>query len=135
MSGASLAPPQEGRVDAIAEYLTAHLQPGDTVQPLDWTWGAVHAMLIARARIATPYVHDMHFYRTVSEPYIQSLRRDFIADLDAARPRYVIQVIAESKPWLTGPDTTRSFPQLTEFLDVNYTVAVRDDQYLIWERK
>ncbi|MBN2083612.1 MAG: hypothetical protein JW748_00205, partial [Anaerolineales bacterium] len=40
--------PKEGRVDEIAAYLETHLRPGDTVQPVDWVGGAVHAMLKAR---------------------------------------------------------------------------------------
>ena len=77
-AGYPMEKPKEGRVDAIAHYLTRHLRPGDRVQPLDWTGGAVHAMLLARAQLATPFMYDFHFYHHVSHPYIQRLRRRFL---------------------------------------------------------
>src|SRR5262245_27919401 len=90
LAGAPAPPPLGGRVDEIAAYLKHSLEPGDTVQPLDWTGGAVHAMLRARARLATSFIYDFHFYHHLEEPYIQSLRRRFLAELDRAHPRFVI---------------------------------------------
>jgi hypothetical protein len=120
-------------VDEIASYLRAHLAPGDTVQPLDWTGGAVHAMLIARAPIATPFVYDFYFYHHVSNPFIQRLRARFMAAMRAAPPRFVIQIETQ-KPWPGGADTTREFPELQALLATDYTVASRGDGYQILER-
>ena len=53
--GEYVPPPKDGRVDEIVAFLQPKLRAGDTVQPLDWTGGAIHAMLILRAKIATPY--------------------------------------------------------------------------------
>ena len=48
--------------DEIAAFLlAADLQPGDTVLPVDWTEGAVHAMLIAKALPASPFIYDYYF--------------------------------------------------------------------------
>ncbi len=104
-----MPPPKDGRVDEIAAFLQSNFKPGDLVQPLDWTGGAVHAMLIARAQLATRFVYDFHFYHHISSPYIQGLRGQFIESMKETRPRFVIQITADDKPWVSGPDTTREF--------------------------
>lgn len=126
--------PKEGRVDRIADYLKTHMKPGDTVQPLDWTGGAVQAMLMARARPATTFLADPGFYHHVSHPYIQGLRKRFLRELKAAQPRFIIEVVA-NKPWVTGPDTTREFPELQDLLKSHYTVALKGDGYSIYEKR
>lgn len=121
------------RAAQIARFLDKNLQEGDTVQPLDWTGGTLLAMLETRARLATPYVFDFYFYHHVSNPYIQSLRADFMTDLQAASPRFIIEVTALDKPWVSGPDTSREFPELREFLGENYSIAIQKDDYTIYE--
>jgi len=121
------------RAEEISRFLEKNLQKGDTVQPLDWTGGTLLAMLETRAHIATPYIFDFYFYHHVSNPYIQSLRADFMNDLQAASPRFIIEVTAIDKPWITGPDTSRKFPELRAFLDQNYSVAIQKDDYTIYE--
>ena len=121
------------RAEEISHFLEKNLKAGDTVQPLDWTGGTLLAMLETRARIATPYIFDFYFYHHVSHPYIQGLRADFINDLQIASPRFIIEVTAIDKPWITGPDTSREFPELRAFLDKNYSIAVQKDDYTIYE--
>lgn len=128
--------PVNGRVDEIATYLEANLKPGDTVQPLDWTGGAVHAMLIARARIATRFIYDVQFYHHVSYDYVKKLRIEFISDLEKAKPTYVVDVVDEvGKPWVRGADTTREFKELQSFLDANYQVGLEKPDYIIYRLK
>jgi len=133
MRGMPPPPPGGGQVDEIAAFLKASLGPGDSVQPLDWTAGAVHAMLEARAPLATRFVYDFHFYHHVSTPYIQGLRVEFLRELSAARPRFVIQFTNRS--WVSGPDTTRSFPELEAYLARQYEQVVVRKGYVIWERR
>jgi len=121
------------RAEEISRFLEKNLQKGDTVQPLDWTGGTLLAMLETRAHIATPYIFDFYFYHHVSNPYIQSLRADFMNDLQAASPRFIIEVTAIDKPWITGPDTSRKFPEFREFLNKNYSIAIQKDDYTIYE--
>jgi hypothetical protein len=123
------------RAAEMARFLEKNLEAGDTVQPLDWTGGALLALLERRASLATPYVFDFYFYHHVSEPYIQSLRRDFLRELQQARPRFIIEVTAIDKPWITGEDATREFPELRAYLDGNYSARVRKDDYVIHERR
>jgi hypothetical protein len=123
------------RADQIKLYLAKHLEEGDTVQPLDWTGGTLLAMLETRAHIATPYVFDFYFYHHVSEPYIQNLRAKFMNDLQASLPRFIVEVTAIDKPWISGEDTSREFPELRAFLMENYSVTIQKDDYVIYERK
>jgi hypothetical protein len=117
----------------VAEYLRAHLRPGDLVQPLDWTGGAVHGMLDARARLATRFMYDFHFYHHVDTPYIVRLRRQFMRQLAAARPRFVVRV-TDGRPWPGGPGTSREFPALDAFLETEYRVVHAGATYRILER-
>jgi hypothetical protein len=123
------------RAVEITNFLEKKLKDGDTVQPLDWTGGSLLAMLETRVRIATPYIFDFYFYHHVSNPYIQSLRAGFMTDLQAARPRFIIEVTAIDKPWVSGPDTSREFPELRAYLEENYFVAIDKDDYVIYERE
>lgn len=126
--------PKDGRVDKIAAYIGPRLKPGDLVQPLDWTGGAVHGMLIARARLATPFIYDFHFYHHVSDNYIQKLRRQFISGFKTSKPRFVIEITAEDKPWVSGPDTTREFPELKRVIEEQYKPVDKGDGFVIYER-
>jgi hypothetical protein len=133
-SGVEVHAPKGGRVDEIATWLKARLRQDDTVQPLDWTGGALHAMLLSEARLATTFMYDYHFYHHVSRPLIQELRRSFIRQLQTSRPRFVIEV-ETNKPWVSGLDSNRSFPELKDLLNRHYVVAFRGNGYLIHERK
>jgi hypothetical protein len=123
------------RADEIARYLKENLAEEDTVQPLDWTGGTLLAMLEARAHLATPYVFDFYFYHHVSEPYIQNLRVDFMKDLQAARPGFIVEVTAIDKPWIAGEDTSHTFPELRAFLEKGYSITIQKDGYVIYKRR
>jgi hypothetical protein len=133
ISGHPPAPPKEGRVDEIANYLKEHLRPGDKVQPLDWTGGVIHGMLISEAVIATPYILDYYFYHHVSHPYIRELRRRLIKGLKKEKPRYIIYMAATQRP--RGEDTSRRFPKLFELIDKNYSIAYEGNKFTIYEIK
>ena len=134
INGNPLPPPQGGRVSEIADYLEKNLEPGDTVQPLDWSNGAVHAMLAARARPATRYLYDFHFYHHVSNPEIQFLRQDLLTHLAESKPKIIIQFI-DDRPWVNGPDTTRVFPELQQFIQEKYYLDIEKNGYQLWQRK
>lgn len=123
------------RAEEIAGYLEENMKAGDTVQPLDWTGGTLLAMLETHAPLATKYVFDFYFYHHVSTPYVQNLRVDFMNELQKADPRFIVEVTAVDKPWLTGADTSREFPELRAFLKENYSVTILEDDYLIYERR
>jgi hypothetical protein len=121
------------RVDEIASFLESNLVTQDVVQPLDWTGGAVHAMFLAKARLATPFIYDVQFYHHVSNPYIQELRRRFIRTMQSVRPRFIVDIYGNDKPWVSGRDTTRDFEELRAFVANNYKLRAEGDAYRIYE--
>ncbi|HEY9076396.1 MAG TPA: hypothetical protein VIO61_07620 [Anaerolineaceae bacterium] len=133
VKGESIPPPKAGRVDAIAAFLTNHLEPGDLVQPLDGTGGAVHAMLISKARLATPTVYDFHFYHHLENPYIQRLKREFLTALRKTPPRFIVEIDPD-KPYPIGSAATREFPELRQYLSSFYSIAEVGEGYFIYER-
>lgn len=130
--GGKLHAPKDGRVDEMAAWLKSRLQKGDTVQPLDWTGGSIHAMLMARADVATRFMYDYHFYHHASDPLIGELRKEFIAQLAATRPRFIIKTEADHS-LVTGLDSAESFPELELFLDGSYGIVQRGEGYVILE--
>jgi len=133
LAGRPPPPPNAGRVDEIAAYLRRELRPGDRVQPIDWTGGAIHAMLAARAQAATPWITDFQFYHHVSHPYIQRLRERFVADLARAKPRFVVRVGSE-RDMPRGHDASWRIEGLEWILARDYRVDVRGDGYTILRR-
>ena len=126
--------PRKRRPQEIGTFLRAHLEPGDTVQPLDWTGGAIHGMLLSRAELATSFVYDFHFYHHVDSAYIRALRARFVRELEASQPRYVIE-IRGLKP-VVKTDAARSlFPALQAFLDAAYAPVHRGPGFVIYERR
>lgn len=132
--GHYVPPPKGGRVDEIAAALKERVGPADAVQPLDWANGAVHAMLLARARPATEFLYDYHFYHHTSSPVVLGLRREFLAQLRETAPRFILEVKAD-KPWLPAPGSPGSFPELYRHVEAEYAVAVEGNGYVIYERK
>jgi hypothetical protein len=132
--GKPIHAPAGGRVDEIADYLKAHMRPEDTVQALDWVGGALHAMLLAKAKTATPFLYDQMFYHDLSNPFIQRLRKQFLKGLSSALPRFIIE-IEPNKPRVSGADTTAEFTELRQFIDRYYTKAIEQPKYIIYERR
>ena len=121
-----------GIPDEVAGYLVTHLAAGDRVQPLDWTGGAVHGMLIAHALPATRFLYDFHFYHHVSAQFIQRLRQEFLSAIKAAPPRFFIDTMGQLRPH--GEGTSASFKEFEEWLADHYHVAASKSGYRIWER-
>ncbi|MCP5141380.1 MAG: hypothetical protein H6980_03365 [Gammaproteobacteria bacterium] len=133
MRAERVPPPLGGRVDEIGAFLSRELRPGDTVQPLDWTGGALHAMLQARAPLATRFLYDYHFYHHPGHPVIDGLRERFLAELAAAPPRFVIEVHDRLHP-KDQADAPR-FDALRTWLEGGYRVVHVGPDYRIWERR
>jgi hypothetical protein len=118
--------------EQIGDFLNERLLPGDTVQPMDWTKGAVvHGLLLAEAELATSFIYDFHFYHHVSNPYIRALRQRFLSELEAASPRYIVR--SRVGPFPTGPDTNRKFEGFRRLLKERYRKVVDTRAYAIFE--
>jgi hypothetical protein len=133
--GIPIPAPKQGTVDDLARFLRANVGSNDIVQPLDWVGGSIHAMLLARVRIATPFLYDYHFYHHISNPFIQRLRNRFIEKLEKSRPEYIIEVTNMHKGKISGRDTTDVFPQLGRLLTASYQVREKYIRYTIYQRK
>jgi len=126
--------PISGRVDEMTKWLQPRLKPGDSVQPLDWTGGSIHAMLKSHAILATKFMYDYHFYHHINSPYTNQLRSTFMRQLSASSPRFIIEV-DENKPWVSGEQTSRAFPELRKYIKDEYSVAFIGHGYSIYERR
>lgn len=130
--GGAVNVPKGGRVDEIAGFLSRHLEPGDKVQPLDWTGGAVNAMLTARADLATRFFYTYVFYHHTSTPYIQGLRREFVDSLVRDQPRFIVELHV-TPSIVHGPDTSREFAELGAVLKGRYRPVRAAGSYTIHE--
>ena len=120
------------RVEAIATYLKTHLQPGDTVAPFDWTEGAAHAMLLARAPLGVPFLYNFPLYHHVSSPYVQTLRGRVLDRMTQAPPRFIVRV---PRAPFAGPDTSATFDALDHLVETRYERDVVGEGYEIWRRR
>jgi hypothetical protein len=108
------------------------MDSGDTVQPLDWCEGANHALLLARARLATPFLYDYHFYHHISYSYIQTLRERFLTSLKRTQPRFIVDMMKKHR--VKGWDTTDKFDELMEYLANAYTPVFVTSDFIIYEK-
>ncbi len=128
--------PKGGRVDNIAKYLKENMQPGDTVQPLDWVGGGMlQAMWYADAPPATKYLTYFVFFHHVDLPYIQNLRKDFLVAVDEAKPRFIIEWVPERGDWVKqGPRMAKRFPEAEAWIKEHYVKRQSGRGFVIHER-
>ncbi|MDD2598625.1 MAG: hypothetical protein PHO37_05300 [Kiritimatiellae bacterium] len=119
--------------NGVGDYLLDNMSPGDRVQPLDWTSGAVHAMLIADALPATRFIYSFHFFHHVRDPYIQKLRADFMGELQNQPPDFMVQALDPKYP--AGYGCSAEFIELESLLEREYTVAQERDKFMVWRKK
>jgi hypothetical protein len=120
-----------GAPDLFARFLKAHAGPADRVQPLGWTGGAVHGMLLAGARPATRFLYTFHFYHHVDHPLIRSIREEFLSSLQARPPRFLLESVGDRAP--SGVGTALRFEAFDRWRDGGYHVAESGERYRIWE--
>jgi len=132
ITGEKFSSPKTARADAIAQELAPRLRPGDLVQPLDWTSGALHAMLELRARPATRFLYTSLFHHHVFNPYILELRKQFLDEIQKARPRFIIRIDAD-RPWFVGPLTDMTFPDFDNYMALHYREIARGQGFVIFE--
>jgi len=130
--GLPLEPPLSGVPDQIALFLQKNLQPGQTVQPLDWVNGAIHGLLIAKVPVSTRFLYDYHFSHHLSRPYIKNLRLEFLKALQHSPPDFIIFVFVKSR--VSGPDTAQDFPELGKFIFSNYKMIEETQNFGIFRK-
>ena len=106
---------------------------GGSVQPIDWTAGALHAMMRARIPIATQFFYDFHFAHHASSDMNAYLRGAFMDALKADPPEVVL--IAHSRMKVHGLDVSYDFPQLEAFQAEGYIRVEENPLYDIYLRR
>lgn len=117
------------RVDRLARDIADNLRPGDRVQPMDWTGGALHAMLKNKAEIGTRFMFDIQFYHHGDREAPQRWRKVFLKELRANRPAMVVIMKIRAMP--TGDQVFTDFPEFQDYLR-NYHPVVKNKVYEIW---
>jgi len=134
LKGEDVDAEQKQRVTEISDYIIKNAGPNDDVQLLDWMGGTGEAMLRARKDHPNKFVYDFYFYHHVSNPYIQSLKKEFIADLITRKPKFIVKIL-DKRPIPRGFDTSDSFPEMDMSIEQNYNVDVKGNGYLIYTGK
>ncbi len=128
-------PAKGGLVAAMASTLERYVPPGAPVQPLDWTSGAVHALLRTGHPLGTQFLYDYHFYHHVATPYIQSLRGRFLAELVERRVSFILEVRRPYKDVVSGVGTSDRFDALTRLLEERYETLYETPGYRLLRLK
>jgi len=106
---------------------------GGRVQPVDWTEGALHAMMRARIPIATRFFYEFHFAHHVSRDINATLRTEFMDSLNANPPEVIL--VAHSRASVFGLDVSYDFPEFDAFRDGQYERVEQDPRYAIYLRR
>jgi hypothetical protein len=131
LAGAPFLLPRD--IDAVAKLLNDSIEPGETVQPLDVSSGAAHAMLLARVPLATRFLYDFHFYHHTDDPFIRALRGELIAALEFERPRFVVE--SSRLAWRPRGLRTSGFPELDALLERHYRTVYTGNRLTVRERR
>lgn len=114
--------------DALADYLPK----GARVQPLDWTSGSLHAMMLNRNRLATRFMYNFHFAHTVSHPVNAGLRSTLMRELSQNPPEGLLIGLKSTK--VHGLDVSYDFPELEAFKSSNYELVTETDWFQLYRR-
>ena len=124
---------KERLVRLLVSDLGAHIRPGDTVQVLDTTGGGIHALLRLHTGEPTRFLYDFHFFHDTDRPVIRQLRAEFVRDLAAHPPRFVVVF---ERGWPAGRyERVETFSELARWLRDSYTIRERRDGYVIFANR
>lgn len=118
---------------AMRDALLAHLPQGARVQPLDWTSGSLHAMMLTRNRLATRFMYDFHFAHHVSSPVNKTLRAELMAELEANPPEGILVGLKPAR--VHGLDVSYDFPELEAFRDSTYVLVEDTEIFRLYRRR
>jgi hypothetical protein len=113
-------PAEHGVVADMTRAINEVVPAGVAVQPIDWSTGAVQALLRTEHPIGTRFLYDYHFYHHVQTRVIQGLRAEFVSQLISCRVPFVLQVRREYEDVMTGIHTSDRFDELDRVLNERY---------------
>lgn len=127
--------PEVWRARQMAAALhAAGLKPDDTVQMLDIAGDGQAALLIAQATSATRHLIDVPLYMQPNSAATQALRQEFIQDLTAKKPAFIVYVDQFLHPG--GGNRLNEFKALSTFIAEHYDIAtMQDGSFTIFRRK
>ncbi len=127
--------PEIWRARQIATFLIKQdIKPEDTVQMLDWAGDGQAALLLAKTTSATRHLIDVPLYMEPDSPATQALRQEFIQDISAKKPRFIVYVEQFLHPG--GGNRLKEFKPLMAIINQDYEIAEqREGGYIIFRRK
>ncbi|MBS0422066.1 MAG: hypothetical protein JSR66_30450 [Proteobacteria bacterium] len=126
---------EHGIVADMTGAINKNVPAGVPVQPIDWTSGAVQALLRTQHPIGTRFLYDYHFYHHVQTPVIQKLRTEFVSQLIASRVPFVLEVRRGYKDVMTGINTSDRFDELDRVLTERYASVYEGESYRLLRLK
>lgn len=119
--------------DEIADLILKNTNPNDKIQVLDWTEGSIQSLLQTKRQLATSFLYDYVFYHQITNPYVQNLRIRFLKELNATKPKWIIEM--KTRIIVTGEGTSQEFDELENFKHQNYAIFMQTEKYCIWTIK
>lgn len=124
------------RIEVVKDMenaLTKWVPEGRRVQPIDWTAGALHAMMRTRTPIATQFFYDFHFAHHVSTDINAQLRAEFMSALTTAPPEAFL--VAHNRSKVNGLDVSYEFPELEAFRNEGYVLVEKNPEFDVYLRE
>jgi Dolichyl-phosphate-mannose-protein mannosyltransferase len=125
---------QKRVLDGLVAYLKPRLDPKiDTVQTMDTAGGAVDALFVLRVREATRFMYDFHLLYFGQEPFVRQLRLQFMTQIRASAPKYVV-LFRWSWPPPSDYGRLDAFPEFRQWLELHYVKEFERPDYQIFRR-
>lgn len=120
--------------EEVAGYIRARTRPSDTV----FVWGYDPNLYVLSGRESASRFLSLLPLMPIFSP--ESWKAEFVRDLEARRPAYILVQRGENARWITGrPDDSQEWvAQFTAFNDLlqrDYTFDQRIEDYVIYQRR
>jgi len=108
--------------DPITRDLARVVQPGDKVQVLDNSMGAVQALLRLGVSEPTRFFYEFPFFQDKDISFRRKVREEFIEALDAHPPKAIVITNSEYTTLHFGYERINSWPSFAELLRKRYAL-------------